>query len=31
LGIEYFNGKSDQFEFFDRYENKIGLALWYDF
>jgi hypothetical protein len=31
LGVEYFNGKSDQFEFFDRYENKIGLALWYDF
>jgi hypothetical protein len=31
LGVEYFNGKSDQFEFFDRYENKIGLALWYDY
>jgi hypothetical protein len=31
LGLEYFNGKSDQFEFFDRFENKIGLALWYDY
>lgn len=31
LGVEYFNGKSDQFEFFDRYENKLGLALWYDY
>ncbi|MEX2140109.1 MAG: DUF1207 domain-containing protein [Pirellulales bacterium] len=31
FGVEYFNGKSDQFEFFDRYENKIGLALWYDY
>jgi Protein of unknown function (DUF1207) len=31
LGMEYFNGKSDQFEFFDQYENKLGLALWYDY
>jgi hypothetical protein len=31
LGIEYFNGKSDQFEFFNAYENKIGLAFWYDY
>ena len=31
LGLEYFNGKSDQFEFFDQYENKVGLALWYDY
>jgi hypothetical protein len=31
LGLEYFNGKSDQFEFFERYENKVGLAIWYDY
>jgi hypothetical protein len=31
LGLEYFNGKSDQFEFFDQHENKVGLALWYDY
>jgi hypothetical protein len=31
IGLEYFNGKSDQFEFFNRYENKIGLAFWYDY
>jgi hypothetical protein len=31
LGFEYFNGKSDQFEFFDRYENKLGFAFWYDY
>jgi hypothetical protein len=31
VGLEYFNGKSDQFEFFNRYENKVGLAVWYDY
>jgi hypothetical protein len=31
VGLEYYNGKSDQFEFFDRYENKVGMALWYDY
>jgi hypothetical protein len=31
IGVEYYNGKSDQFEFFDRYENKVGLAVWYDY
>ncbi|MHB9048724.1 MAG: DUF1207 domain-containing protein [Pirellulales bacterium] len=30
-GVEYFTGKSDQFEFFNRNEEKIGLALWYDY
>ena len=30
-GFEYFNGKSDQFEFFDRNEQKVGLGLWYDY
>lgn len=31
LGLQYFAGKSDQFEFFDRYEDKIGLGVWYDY
>jgi hypothetical protein len=30
-GVEYFTGKSDQYEFFRRYEDKVGLALWYDY
>ncbi len=31
MGMLYFNGKSDQFEFFNRDEEKIGLGLWYDY
>jgi hypothetical protein len=31
IGVEYYNGKSDQFEFFNRFENKVGLAVWYDY
>ncbi len=30
-GVQYFTGKSDQYEFFNQYEEKIGLGLWYDF
>jgi hypothetical protein len=30
-GVEYYVGKSDQFEFFNQYENKVGVGLWYDF
>lgn len=30
-GLQYFNGKSDQFEFYDRFEQKIGIGIWYDF
>lgn len=30
-GLQYFNGKSEQFQFFRRSEEKIGLAFWYDF
>jgi hypothetical protein len=31
FGVEYFNGLSDQFSFFNQHENKVGLALWYDY
>ncbi len=31
LGFHYFNGKSNQFEFFDRFEQQIGGGVWYDF
>ena len=30
-GVQYFNGKSDQFSFYDENENKVGLGLWYDY
>ena len=30
-GMEYFNGKSPQFEFFDESEQRLGVGLWYDF
>jgi hypothetical protein len=30
-GMEYFNGKSPQFEFFDQSEQRLGFGLWYDF
>ena len=31
VGMIYFCGMSDQYEFFDDYENKIGMGIWYDF
>jgi hypothetical protein len=31
LGFHYYNGKSSQFQFFDRFEQQVGLGLWYDF
>ena len=30
-GVQYYNGKSNQFEFYDRFENKVGVGIWYDF
>jgi hypothetical protein len=30
-GMQYYAGKSDQFQFFDDYEEKLGLAIWYDY
>jgi hypothetical protein len=31
LGLEYFTGFSDQYEFYNQREDKIGLGVWYDF
>lgn len=31
VGVQYFNGKSDQYQFCHRSEEKIGMGLWYDF
>jgi hypothetical protein len=30
-GLHYYNGKSNQFEFFDNFEEQIGGGLWYEF
>lgn len=31
FGFEYYNGLSRQFEFFQQFEQQIGLGFWYDF
>ena len=31
LGLQYFNGKSNQYSFYDTFEEQIGLGFWYDF
>jgi len=31
IGAQYFNGKSNQFEFFDEFEEQIGFVIWYDY
>jgi hypothetical protein len=30
-GVQYFNGKSDQGQFINDFEQQIGMGLWYDF
>ena len=31
LGVEYYRGKSDQYEYYDRSEERIGWGVWVDF
>ena len=31
VGLQFFVGEDDQYEFYNQYEEKIGLGLWYDF
>jgi Protein of unknown function (DUF1207) len=31
MGMQCYAGMSDQYEFYDQYENKVGFGLWYDF
>ena len=31
MGVEYFNGKNEQFSFFDVSEQKVGFGMWYDY
>ena len=30
-GLHYFNGKSNQMQFFNEHEEQIGVGLWYDY
>jgi hypothetical protein len=31
LGLNYYNGPSLQYEFFDRWENLVGGGIWLDY
>lgn len=31
FGAHYFNGKTDQYQFFRHHEERIGIGLWYDY
>lgn len=31
LGVEYYNGKDDQFSFFNESVEKVGFGMWYDY
>lgn len=31
VGMHYFNGQSDQYQFFQEHEEQIGGGIWYDF
>ena len=31
LGFQSYNGKSNQFELYDQFENKFGFGMWYDY
>jgi hypothetical protein len=31
IGMRYFNGMSEQGQFFDTFEEQVGVGLWYDF
>lgn len=31
VGMQYYAGYDDQFEFYDRYVDKLGFGIWYDY
>ena len=31
VGVEYYNGKDDQFSFFNESVQKVGFGIWYDY
>ena len=30
-GLHYYNGKSSQYQFFNQFEQQLGLGVWYDY
>ena len=30
-GLHYYNGKSNQFQFFNNFEHQVGIGIWQDF
>ena len=30
-GVQYFTGKTDQYEFLGEHEELVGIGLWYDY
>lgn len=31
VGLQYFNGPSNQYQFYTRYDNQFGLGVWFDY
>lgn len=31
VGLQFFNGPSNQYSFFQQYDSQLGLGVWYDF
>lgn len=31
LGLQYFNGPTNQFEFYQQYDHQLGLGIWFDY
>ena len=31
VGLQYYNGPSNQYEFFRRYDNQFGAGMWFDY
>lgn len=31
VGLQYYNGPSNQYEFFRRYDNQLGMGVWFDY
>ncbi len=31
IGVQYYNGKSFQYSFFDEHEQLVGVGMWYDY
>ena len=31
MGMQYYCGMSEQYQFYEQYEDKLGLAMWYDY